>query len=105
MNILQFFIVPVIVVLIVHVIMSSIYKDAEKKDKGFVFNGYKLSYRRSFFRSIWAIPFILLLYIAIYWFGDLTTNEYIAIGIIFMLLALSDIATSYVKWKKNEKKA
>lgn len=103
MDVLQIFIGPVIVILIVHVIMSIVYRDVEKKDKGFVFNGYKLSDRRRFIRSLWAIPFILVLYIAIYWYGDLTTNEYIAIGIIFILLALLDIATSYVKWKKNEK--
>lgn len=105
MDILQFFIGPVIVILIAHVIMSIVYRDVEKKDKGFVFNAYKLSDRRMFIRSIWAVPFILVLYIAIYWYGDLTTNEYIVIGIIFILLALLDIATSYVKWKKNEKEA
>ncbi|MFD1032874.1 hypothetical protein [Metaplanococcus flavidus] len=105
MDIIQFFIGPVIVILIVHVIMSVVYKDAEKKDKGFVFNGYKLSDRRRFIRSLWVIPFILVLYIAIYWYGDLTTNEYMVIGIIFILLALLESAISYVKWKKNEKEA
>lgn len=105
MDILQFFIGPVIAIVILHVIMSVVYKDAEKKDKGFVFNAYKLSYRRRFIRSIWALPFIFLLYIAMYWFGDLTTNEYIVIGIIFILVALLDITTSYMKWKKNEKEA
>lgn len=105
MNILQVFIGPVVVIIIVHLIMSVVYKDAEKKDKGFVFNAYKLSYRRKFIRSIWAFPYILLLYIFIYWYGDLTTNEYMVIGFIFILLALLDIATSYMKWKKNEKEA
>nr|WP_258554949.1 hypothetical protein [Planococcus sp. (in: firmicutes)]QJS06188.1 hypothetical protein [Planococcus sp. (in: firmicutes)] len=85
--------------------MSIVYKDAEKKDKGFVFIGYKLSYRRKFIRSIWMLPFILVLYIGIYWLGDLTTNEYMTIGVIFLLLVLIDIAISYVKWKKNEKVA
>lgn len=103
-NILLYFIGPMIVVLIVHPIMSAIYKDVEKKDKGFVLSSYKLTYRRRLIRSLWGIPFIPLLYLAIYWIGDLTSKELKIIGTIFLLLILLDIVYNYIKWKKDEKK-
>ena len=82
--------------------MSVIYKDVEKKDKGFVLVYHKLSYRRRFIRSLWGIPLISLLYLAIYWLGGLTSNEYKVMGIVFLLLVLLDIVTSYIKWKSKE---
>lgn len=103
MDILLSFIVPILVVLAVSLIMSRVYKDTEKKNKGFVLNFYKLTYRRRFIRALWGIPLIILLYIAMYWFSDLTSKEYIIIGTIFLLLISWDITYNYVKWKKNEK--
>lgn len=85
--------------------MSVLYKDVEKVDKGFVLNEYKLTYRRRLIRAIWSIPFIFLLYFAIYLLGDLTTSEMEVIGFIFILLALLDIVYNYVKWKKVSRKS
>ncbi|WP_416150045.1 hypothetical protein ACM26V_03330 [Salipaludibacillus sp. HK11] len=104
MNVLLYFIGPLIAVLIVNTIMSVLYKDVEKKDSGFVLNYHKLTYRRRLIRSLWGVPILSLLFLYIYWVGDLTSKEYIIIGIIFFLLILLDIAYDYVKWKKNEKK-
>ncbi len=103
MNILLHLIGPLIAVLIVSTIMSVLYKDVEKKDKGFVINYHKLTYRRRFIRALWGIPLVSLLYLATFRFVDLTSNEYKVIGIIFILLVLLDIAYNYVKWKMNEK--
>lgn len=102
MDILLAYIVPVIAVLAFSLIMSRIYKDKEKKDKGFVLNFYNLTYRRRFIRALWGIPLIIFLYIAMYWFSELTSKEYIVIGIIFLILISWDITYNYVKWKKNE---
>lgn len=105
MDIFLYFIGPVIGVLVVTIVMSKVYKDTEKKDKGFVMNYYKLSYRRRFIRALWGIPMIFIVYIIMYRFSDLTANEYIIIGVIFLLLISWDIVSTYTKWKKNEEEA
>lgn len=103
MDILLYFIGPVIAILIVNTIMSVIYKDVEKKDKGFAINYHKLTYRRRVIRALWGIPFVFIIYLVIYWLGDLTSKEYTIIGVIFFFLLLIDISYNYVKWKKNVK--
>ncbi|WP_407268255.1 hypothetical protein [Radiobacillus sp. PE A8.2] len=101
--ILQYLIVPLIVVLVVYMIMSVKYKDIEKIDKGFILNYHKLSYRRRLIRALWGIPFSLLLYLALFWLADLTTEEYRNLGIVFLFLLLINIAYEYGKWKKHVK--
>ncbi|KGR85428.1 hypothetical protein CD32_09420 [Lysinibacillus odysseyi 34hs-1 = NBRC 100172] len=103
MDILQYFIVSFIVVLLAQIIMSVIYKDVEKKDKGFVFVYYKLTYRRRFIRALWTAPLLFLFYFAIYWFGDLSITEFKIIGVILLLLVVLDISYNYKKWKRQEK--
>jgi hypothetical protein len=65
-NILLYFIGPLIAVLIVSTISSVIYKDVEKKDKGFVLNFHRLTYRRRLIRGLWGIPLVSLIYLALY---------------------------------------
>lgn len=105
MNISLYFIGPLIGFVIANMILKAMYKNVEKKDKGFVLNYHKLSYRRRFIRSLWGIPIALLLALAVYWLGDLIESEFQIIGFIFILLILLDIASSYLKWKKNEEEA
>ncbi len=78
----MYIIIPVIAAIIVGIIMSRIFRDEEKKDKGFVLLYHKLTYRRRVLRTLWNIPIILLLYLVIYWIGDLNSNENTTIGII-----------------------
>lgn len=101
MGSLLYFIGPIIAVLVVSAIMSSVYKNTEKKNKGFVLNFYRLTYRRRFKRALWGIPLIFPVYLVMYWLSDLTSNEYIIIGIIFLLLISWDVIYNYVKWKKS----
>lgn len=102
MNILLFFIVSLIVVLIVQFIMSVIYKDVEKKDKGFVFAYHKLTYRRKFIRGLWNIPVLSVLFFAIYSFGNVPANELKIIVAMFLILIFLDLGYNYMKWKKSE---
>lgn len=103
MTILPYFIMPAIAVLIVSTIMSAVYKNKEKKDKGFVLSYHRLTYRRRLIRAVWGVPIVTLLYFALYRLSDLTSNEYKIIGVIFLSSVLLDIGYNYVKWKKNEK--
>ncbi|GAA0494147.1 hypothetical protein GCM10008986_20830 [Salinibacillus aidingensis] len=97
MDILLYFVGPVIAVLIVNTIMSVIYKDVEKKDKGFALNYHKLTYRRRFIRALWGIPFVFIIYLVIYWLGDLMS----IIGIIFLFLLLIDTCLQLCKMEKE----
>ncbi|WP_245830933.1 hypothetical protein [Sediminibacillus massiliensis] len=99
-----YLIIPLIVFSIFHPIMSAIYKDVEKQDKGFVLNNYKLTYRRRLIRTLWQVPIIIILYLVIHWIGALGSKELIILGSIFLLIALLDIVYNYIKWKKMEKK-
>lgn len=103
MNILPYIIFSASIILIVNTIIWILHKNGEKKDKGFVLIYYKLSYRRRLIRTLWSIPFIIILYLAIYQLDVLTLNEKIAIGVIYLLLAIIDIVYNYIKWKKVER--
>ncbi|WP_047985549.1 hypothetical protein [Ornithinibacillus californiensis] len=105
MNILTFLIVTSITVLLVSTIMSRIFKDEDKKDKGFELIYFKLTYRRKLIRVLWGIPIVSLLYLVIYLQGGLNSTELKYIGIAFFLIFAIEIAYNYVKWKKIEKKA
>jgi len=104
LTILPYFIMPAIVVLIFSTLMSFVYKNKVKKDKGFVLNYHRLTYRRRLIRALWGIPIIALLYFALYRLSDLTSHEYKIIGVIFLTSVLLDIGYNYVKWKSAEKK-
>jgi cell division protein FtsW (lipid II flippase) len=103
-NILVYCLFPVTAAIIVGMIMSRIFRDEEKKDKGFVLFYHKLTYRRRMIRTLWNIPIIFLLFLVINWIGYLNSNEYIAIGIILLLIVLIEFIYNYVKWKKVERK-
>lgn len=98
-------IVVTIVSITISFIISRAFKDVEKKDKGFVISYHKLTYRRRMIRTLWGIPFIPLLYIIVYWFLDLTSNELILFGTFIILLFLLQFVYNYIKWKMNEKDA
>ncbi len=79
------------------------YKDTEKIDKGFVLNYNKLSYRRKFiWNLVWGIPIIIGASIAIYLVTNLSTAEYIILGMAFLVLFLLEVTYNYVKWKRTE---
>lgn len=103
MSILFYFIAPFIAATIMHTIMYARSKNTEKVNRGFVFNHYKLTYRRRMIRSLWNIPIFILIYLGIYWITDLNSTEYIILGMMFILLGLLDFLYNFVKWQKHEK--
>lgn len=59
-------IVSISIVLIVNLGFWLFYRKRHKKDKGFVFAYYHLSYRRRFKRNLWTIPVIILSIVVVY---------------------------------------
>jgi hypothetical protein len=100
MNLLTLLIVVLIVALLGSTIMYLIFKDDDKKDKGFELIYFKLTYRRRFIRVLWGIPIVSLLYLVIYLQGGLISTELKYIGIAFFLIFAIEITYNYVKWKK-----
>ncbi|NIK12627.1 hypothetical protein [Alkalibacillus almallahensis] len=102
MNIVTF-ITIVSVPLIVSLVMSHMYKDVDKQDKGFVFIYHKLTYRRRFIRNLWMLPFACILLLLLYWSTNLASKVYLIIGIVFFCAVIIDLIYNYVKWQNNEK--
>ncbi|WP_047985875.1 hypothetical protein [Ornithinibacillus californiensis] len=104
MNIVHYLLVLVMVIGIVNIIMSRVYRDEEKTDKGFELMNHKLTYRRRMLRGLLSIPFVFPVYFAFIGIrGDITSNEKIAIGVFIVLILMLEISYNYVKWRKVER--
>lgn len=70
-------------------------------DKGFELNYYKLSYRRRFIRTLWLIPWIILILIWFYW---LDTPAYILVpmAVCFAVVEYIQAFVNYKKWKEEK---
>ncbi|QDP39388.1 hypothetical protein [Radiobacillus deserti] len=95
---------PIIASLIVVVIMSFVYKDKEKKDKGFVLSYYRLTYRRKMIRTLWTVPFIIFLYIPVIVFLNMEGVFNILISIFIFVILLIQLIYNYIMWNKYERK-
>lgn len=79
----------------------------EKTDKGFQLLYFKLSYRRKFIRSLWIIPFGIILTIFLITNTEIDFINHliqkIIIPILFVILTVWQLNYNYTKWKKQEK--
>lgn len=78
----------------------------EKEDNGYVDKGfellyYKLSYRRRFIRTLWLIPWIILI---LFWFYWLDTPAYILVpmAVGFAVVEYIQAFVNYKKWKEEK---
>ncbi|MED4057384.1 ATPase (plasmid) [Niallia taxi] len=93
----------VLIVIIVSSILSVVFKNKEKEDKGSVFFYYKLSYRRKLIRTLWTFPVLVISLVAIYRFAGLNKNENLILTISFLIIFLIQVIYNYLKWKKYRK--
>ncbi|WP_113928064.1 hypothetical protein [Bacillus sp. P14.5] len=93
----------ILISLIVSLLFALIYRNKEKKDKGFVYAYYRLSYRRRMIRALWNIPIVVLLLIGISVWGEFNFNETLLISVFFFVLLIVELLYNYLKWKKHEK--
>jgi len=72
-----------------------------KVDKGFELIYWNLSYRRKFIRTVWMIPFgVLILLIDWLLIDKFILNIILTLFIVISLI--SQLSYTYLKWKKNE---
>ncbi|RIW30700.1 hypothetical protein D3H55_16335 [Bacillus salacetis] len=100
---IELLIVVFLIILITSLILPVIYKNKEKTDKGHVFSYYKLTYRRKMIRTLWLIPLIVILLIAISVIAELNTFEILLISLFFFVITFLQFFYNYTKWKKYEK--
>ncbi|MGM0846515.1 MAG: ATPase [Bacillota bacterium] len=92
----------IIVGLIATILLPLFYRNKEKKDKGRVFVYYKLSYRRKMIRTLWSIPIIVILIIAIFYLAELDPAQILTLAVFFLVFAVIQFIYNYLKWKKLE---
>lgn len=90
------------ITLVVILILSFSYKNKKKVDKGFVFNYYKLSYRRKMIRTLTLLPLMIGAVIIIFYYSDNSFVVNLLIGIALFVLFVIQFFYNYVKWKKYE---
>lgn len=102
MSILLIFIMLMVVSLFINGILSLIYKNKEKVDKGFTFAFAKLSYRRKMIRTMWSLPLLIPVFFILNSSIILHSYEKQFIFISLVFLFLIQMAYNYYQWKKNE---
>ncbi|RAZ80732.1 hypothetical protein DP120_00110 [Planococcus halotolerans] len=93
--------IPLAIVLIFIAVMSFIYKDKEKVDKGFKVNFFRLSYRRRMIQSLFSILFVIAAFILAYIMELFTLQILMALVVISVVGGAIELAYNYRMWKKH----
>lgn len=70
-------------------------------DKGFQINYYKLSYRRRFIRTLWLIPWMVLILFWLYWL-DTPAYIWVPMAVGFAVVEYMQAFVNYKKWKEEK---
>lgn len=94
--------IPAFISGIIVVIFSIVFKGKEKKDKGFAYNYFRLSYRRKFIRTFTSSWMGVLAIILIFIFSPYSTPFNVTITILIVLVFVIQAGYNYYMWKKTE---
>lgn len=72
-----------------------------KKDKGFEFIYWNLSYRRKFIRTLWLTPGLIIA-LGIIWVSDFNKILKTVATVLLISVDLIQLIYTYKKWKSNE---
>ena len=72
-----------------------------KVDKGFELIYYNLSYRRRFIRTLWLIPWMILVLCWLHWLEDTPMFILVPVAIIFAVVDFIQALHNYKKWKEE----
>ena len=95
-------IISIIICSVIGYLFSLLYKNKEKKDKGFAFVYYGLSYRRKMIRMLWMLSIVLLLLIVFSVRIEMTSTGKGIVWISLLILFSAQLFYNYYKWKKEE---
>lgn len=92
----------IVLSLLINGVLSLIYKNKEKVDKGLTFAYVKLSYRRKMIRTLWSLPLMIPVLLLLNFSVALDSYEIQFLSLSFVFLFFIQLAYNYYKWKKNE---
>jgi heme/copper-type cytochrome/quinol oxidase subunit 2 len=95
-------IINLFVISLLLIVFAVLYRNKTKKDKGWVFNYFKLSYRRKLIRTWISLPISLIAIILLYYITDWAEQLYITLGVLLLVTFLIQLIYNYVKWKREE---
>lgn len=95
-------IIPLVVGVAVVAILAVFYKIMRKVDKRYKIHYNRLSYRGKMMRTLYMVPIIVLLFIAIHYLTDLSKESEILYGILILILFPAQFLYNYKMWKKHE---
>lgn len=95
-------VIALIIVTIFFTVMTFIYKDKEKVDKGFKVNFFRLSYRRRVIRSLSGVLFAILVFFLLYYFEFVPPDAFFIILAIPLIVFALEAGYYYRMWKKEE---
>ena len=72
-----------------------------KVDKGFELIYYNLSYRRRFIRTLWLIPWMILVLCWLHWLEDTPMFILVPVAMIFAVVDFIQALHNYKKWKEE----
>ncbi|MCA0970621.1 ATPase [Halobacillus litoralis] len=99
---ISYFFIPLLVSLGVIMYFSKAYKDKEKKDEGFAYNYFHLSYRRKFIRTLTSSWMGVLAVVIIFIFSPFSTAVNVGIGVFIAITFVAQGIYNYYMWKKEE---
>ncbi|GGP14843.1 hypothetical protein [Oceanobacillus neutriphilus] len=94
--------IPGATAVVVSFIMFLSSKNSEKKDHGFVFNYYRLSYRRRLKRNFLSIPVIVIGLLIIFFLSNFPTMYRTMVITFFIVLFAIEILYNFRKWQKEQ---
>ena len=72
----------------------------QKTDKGFELFYFNLSYRRKFIRTLWMIPWMIIVLVFLYW-NRVSMYILIPVTILFAITEYIQATYNYKKWKEE----
>ncbi|MFC0523746.1 ATPase [Pontibacillus salicampi] len=96
------FIVPGVISAIVIVVLSSRYKNKDKKDKGFKLNYFALSYRRKLIRTVISAPVVISSAFFLFYSPEFTTMAKMLFIPILLIVFVLQLIYNFYMWKKKE---
>ncbi|MFF5994975.1 hypothetical protein AAGS61_09485 [Lysinibacillus sp. KU-BSD001] len=94
------FIFMLVIGILIGWLISYLYRDREKVDKGFTLMYVKLSYRRKMIRILWMFPVVVFLLIIIFKYGEFDTTMNILVAMLLTILLIIQTVYNYYQWKK-----
>lgn len=88
--------------LLVNLALWLFYRKRNKKDKGFAFAYYHLSYRRRFKRNLWTIPVLIISILLVYTLDFLSPLFKHGFLVFVIIISIVELIYNYRKAKQEE---